>query len=310
MSQELIPYQDIEKMGNAVAKSGLFGLKTPEQAIALMLVAQALGKHPALAAMEYNIIQGRPAKKSEAIQADFQAAGGKIEWHTLTDEKAEATFSHPQGGSLKLDWTIDRAKKANLYEKDGSMYKKYPRQMLKARVVADGVRAVYPAAMGGVRAVEEMDDSDYLPVDINKSRVEQIIDAQSEVKEEPKAVSVEPEKKKRGRPAAIPEGHHEIPEPENKEPEPLKIQGLIEDIKTGMIDRGNGKELKHSFRIEEKYYGTFDKEMSKEITFCADNRVLVNFEYTERKQGEKTLQDITKFSQVSLKDVSTKDSPI
>ena len=52
MSAELVPYNDIEKMGKAVAESGLFGLKTSQQAIALMLVAQALGKHPALAAME------------------------------------------------------------------------------------------------------------------------------------------------------------------------------------------------------------------------------------------------------------------
>ena len=43
----LVPYQDIEKMGERIAASGLFGIKTVEQAVALMLVAQAEGAHPA-----------------------------------------------------------------------------------------------------------------------------------------------------------------------------------------------------------------------------------------------------------------------
>ena len=41
MSNEIIEFQSIEKAGQYISKSGLFGVKTPEQAIALMLVAQA-----------------------------------------------------------------------------------------------------------------------------------------------------------------------------------------------------------------------------------------------------------------------------
>ena len=37
----IVPYQDIEKMANAVAQSKLFGVKNANEAIALMLVAQA-----------------------------------------------------------------------------------------------------------------------------------------------------------------------------------------------------------------------------------------------------------------------------
>ena len=44
----LIPYNDVEKMGSAIAKSNLFGVKTPEQAVALMLIAQAEGLHLSL----------------------------------------------------------------------------------------------------------------------------------------------------------------------------------------------------------------------------------------------------------------------
>ena len=58
---QIVPMQDIERMGTAVAKSGLFGIKTQEQAVALMLIAQAEGLHPAIAARDYHVIQGRPA---------------------------------------------------------------------------------------------------------------------------------------------------------------------------------------------------------------------------------------------------------
>jgi hypothetical protein len=143
-------------MASAMAKSGLFGMKTPDQALALMLVAQAEGQHPATIAQDYDIIQGRAARKTHSVLARFQAAGGKIEWQGLSDTEAVAVFSHPQGGSLRMIWTIDQARKAGLTGKDN--WKNYPRAMLRARVIAEGVRAVYPAAIGGLLVSEEAQD--------------------------------------------------------------------------------------------------------------------------------------------------------
>ena len=62
---------DMERMARAFAASKLFGVTNPEQALALCLVAQAEGRHPATAAQDYNIIQGRPAKKADAMLRDF-----------------------------------------------------------------------------------------------------------------------------------------------------------------------------------------------------------------------------------------------
>lgn len=152
----LIPLGDIERMAAALAKSGLFGMKSNEQALALMLVAQAEGQHPATIAQDYDIIQGRAARKTHSVLARFQAAGGKIEWHALTDTTADATFSHQAGGSLRMAWTLDQAKKAGLTGKDN--WKNYPRAMLRARCIAEGVRAVYPAALGGMLVAEEAQD--------------------------------------------------------------------------------------------------------------------------------------------------------
>jgi len=153
---EIVALQDIERAGNYIAKSGLFGVKTPEQAIALMLVAQAEGRNPFEAARDYHIIQGRPALKADSILARFQQAGGTVRWMELSDTKAVAEFSHPQGGKVTIDWDLDRAKRAGLLGKDN--WRNYPRQMLRARVISEGVRTIYPGVCVGTYTVEEEQD--------------------------------------------------------------------------------------------------------------------------------------------------------
>ena len=155
MSQ-LITVDQIQTMANAVVKSQLFGMKTVEQATALMLIAQAEGYHPALAARDYHIIQGRPTLKAETMMARFQQQGGKVDWKTLTDEEVTATFSHPSGGSATITWTFEQARKAGLTGKDN--WKNYPRAMLRARVVSEGIRTVFPGVVLGVYTPEEVQD--------------------------------------------------------------------------------------------------------------------------------------------------------
>ncbi len=149
-------YADLERLAASIAQSGLFGIKTKDQAIALMMIAHAEGRHPALAARDYDMIQGKPAKKSEAMMRDFIQAGGKCEWHALTDELADATFTHPQTGSVRIDWDMERAKTAGFAGKDN--WKKFPRAMLRARVVSEGVRTVWPLATSGLYVPEEVSD--------------------------------------------------------------------------------------------------------------------------------------------------------
>lgn len=157
MSTVLVPYQDQERMAHSLVKSRMFGLESVDQAMALMSIAQAEGKHPAIIARDFNIIQGRPAKKAEAMMRDFCAAGGAVKWHALDDTIADATFSHPQGGTVRIVWDMERAKQAGLLGR-GDMYRKYPRAMLRSRCVSEGVRTVAPFATSGVYTPEEVGD--------------------------------------------------------------------------------------------------------------------------------------------------------
>jgi hypothetical protein len=149
-------YDTLRSMAEAFARSKLFGVQTPDQALALMLVAQSEGRHPASIAAEYNIIQNRPALKSDAMLSRFQAAGGKVNWEKYTDKEVVGVFSHPQGGNLRVSWDMQRAMTAGVGIKEN--YKKYPRQMLRARCISEGVRSVFPAVLGGMYTPEEVAD--------------------------------------------------------------------------------------------------------------------------------------------------------
>ena len=153
-----IPLTEMQEMAKIGVESNFFGIKKPMEALALMLIAQSEGKHPATVFSQYHVIQGRPALKSDAMLARFQQAGGKVEWHDHTNEKVSATFIHPQGGALTVDWDMPRAKEAGLTGKDN--YKKFPRQMLRARVISEGVRAVYPGVLQGMYTPEEVQEFD------------------------------------------------------------------------------------------------------------------------------------------------------
>ena len=150
--QQQFGVSDMERMARALANSKLFGVQNVEQALALCLIAQAEGRHPASASSDYHIISGRPSKKADAMLRDFLLNGGKVEWHSLTDELADATFSHPAGGTLRITWDAARVKQAGI---QNAMHGKYPRQMLRARVVSEGVRSVFPAATSGMYVPEE-----------------------------------------------------------------------------------------------------------------------------------------------------------
>jgi hypothetical protein len=152
----LIPFDQTRLMAEAIAKSKLFGIQNAEQALALGLLCQAEGRHPAEAARDYHIINGKPSLKSEAMLARFQQAGGKVEWHDYTHESVSGTFSHPQGGSLKVSWTIKDAERAGLT--GNPTWKKFPRQMLKARCISEAVRGIFPAVLSGLYAPEEVQE--------------------------------------------------------------------------------------------------------------------------------------------------------
>jgi hypothetical protein len=153
----IIPFQDMQSMAVAIAKSGLFGMKSENEVLALMAVAQAEGLHPATAARDFHIIGGKPALKADAMLARFQNAGGKVEWTIYTDTIVVGVFSHPNGGRVSIEWTIEQAQRIGLV-KPGSGWQKFPRAMLRSRCISEGIRTVFPGSVTGFYSPEEVQD--------------------------------------------------------------------------------------------------------------------------------------------------------
>ena len=166
----LVSFNEMDQMAGAIAASGLFGMKDKNSVLALMAVAQAEGLHPATAARDFHIIQGRPALKADAMLARFQNAGGKVEWEVYTDEKVTGIFSHPNGGSLAVTWTIEQAQRIGLV-KPGSGWQKFPRAMLRSRCISEGIRSVFPGSVTGFYSPEEVQDFEPSPKDLGKVEI-------------------------------------------------------------------------------------------------------------------------------------------
>jgi hypothetical protein len=168
----IIPYGDMQQMAEVAASSKMFGFKNPQEAMAIMLLCQAEGLHPAIAMRDYHVIQNRPALKADAMLARFQQAGGAVKWDVYTDQEVTGTFSHPSGGSLSVTWLLSHAKQIGIASKDN--WKNYPRAMLRARCISEGIRAVYPGCVVGVYTPEEVQDFQPAPSNKDMGMVEEV----------------------------------------------------------------------------------------------------------------------------------------
>lgn len=159
MGSEIATVQDMKTMAKAIVASGFAGCKNEDQALTLMLIAQAEGRHPGIIARDYHVINGRPSLKADTMLARFQEQGGTVRWNCLTNERAEAVFTHKSGGELTIDWDIQRAKAAGVYESNPN-WKKYPRAQLRSRCITEGIRSVLPGVLCGTYTPEEIADMD------------------------------------------------------------------------------------------------------------------------------------------------------
>ena len=159
MTNALVPYSEIKEMASVASKSGLFpGAKNQDTACALMLLAQAEGIHPMSAMRRYHVIEGQPSMRADAMLASHYAAGGTVQWLVSSDTECRAVFTSP-ASKLEVGWTLADAQRAGVAGKQN--WAKYPRQMLRARCISEGVRATSPGVVVGIYTPEEVADFDH-----------------------------------------------------------------------------------------------------------------------------------------------------
>lgn len=158
------PMAAVAKMGEMLARSGMFGCSKVEQGMVLALTCMSEKISPLDFMRRYHLIEGRPSQRADSMLADFRVrCHGTHRIVERTAEAAEVELS--QGGNtmrFRLTWD-DCKNEPFTKSRDGQVKPNWatPRirtQMLWARVVSDGVRAMAPEICSGIYTPEEVED--------------------------------------------------------------------------------------------------------------------------------------------------------
>jgi hypothetical protein len=140
------------RMGKALAASGMFkDARQAEQAFAKIVVGRELGLSPAQAMTGLHLVEGN-------VQAHYATLGlfvrsndydYKITEHT--NDVCSIDFFDPNGELLgNSSFSLEDATQAGLTGRGAKMYEKFPRNMLFARAMSNGVKWYCPEVLGGV----------------------------------------------------------------------------------------------------------------------------------------------------------------
>ncbi len=151
---------ELTAVAKQVAASRLFpGVENEQAAFTLMLLCQAEGLHPINAMRRYHIIKGRPSMRADAMQAEFQRQGGVVAWLESSNDVCSARFTHPAHAPEGFVVTVRLAElHAAGVTQSNPNYARWPRQMLRARAISEGVRAVLPGVVVGIYSDVEVED--------------------------------------------------------------------------------------------------------------------------------------------------------
>lgn len=146
----------LERIAERFARSGFFDVRDKDQAFAIVMMAHALGMHPAQAFGVFHVVKGRPTMSAQAMLALFLSRGGKVKWHETTARRAKATFTRWDGTtSITFEVTPEDAKRENLLNKDN--WKRFPADMLRWMLVRKAIRIVAPDLVLGLYTPEEIE---------------------------------------------------------------------------------------------------------------------------------------------------------
>lgn len=159
-----IAIRDINELNSVactVAKSGLFGAKSPEQAYVAIATGMELGLKPMQALRNIVVIQGKPTFSADgafAVVRNHPEYGG-IEWIKQDAQEASCKITRvSKGGQLKEtfvgSFSMKEAAAAGLANKDN--WKHYPARMLRARALSFACRDAFPDVLNGLYTPEEI----------------------------------------------------------------------------------------------------------------------------------------------------------
>lgn len=161
---------ELDALGKIYAQSGVFGDINPAVGTVIAQHVYQTGSTPVEFAANYDVLGSKISPKAKYLLARLLAVGGSYDIHDYDDTKVSISFSYGKV-SRTITTTIEDAERAGL-TRDGkgrikSMWQRFPRRMLFARVVSEGVGVVAPNVNAGLYTPEEVSDFDGRDVDID-----------------------------------------------------------------------------------------------------------------------------------------------
>jgi len=144
------------RTADALAKSGYFkDAKQATQAFAKILAGRDLGLGAFEAMSALHVIEGK-IEASADLQASRVKASDKYDYQVavITNEQCSIFFFQDGEKIGTSSFTMEDAQTAGLVRK-GSPWEKFPRNMLFARAMSNGVAFFCPDVMGGLRIYSE-----------------------------------------------------------------------------------------------------------------------------------------------------------
>lgn len=129
-------------------------IKTPAQAVAIILTGRELGLPAMQSLRSICIIQGKPELSADLQLSIFHRDGGRSRWVALDATKAALWLRHPNGDEHTETFTIEDAKRAGLA--GGVNWQKYPKAMLRSRAITAGLKSIGFEPLTGTYAPGEI----------------------------------------------------------------------------------------------------------------------------------------------------------
>jgi hypothetical protein len=178
-------YASVEKMGQSIAKSGMFGCQSMDQGIVIATHCFLSNLSPLEYSKRYMMVNGKPMKKYDAMLAEFRQLGGSHKVLSKTCDLASIEMEFKgEKNTFSLAWEDAKKETFPYNGKESEIISKLangqspdlkpkytnPRDrsiMLWARLISDSVRTMTPEVNFGVYTPEELED---LPGDSNSTR--------------------------------------------------------------------------------------------------------------------------------------------
>lgn len=260
---KMLSYQEVEQIGKAFVASGMFGrdIDRVSKAITKIMAGQELGMAPFAAMRAIHVIEGNATLSANTMAAMIKRSGRyDYEVKEKSATKCVIDYFETRGGTRRKIGTEtfdeDEARAAGLLSK--SNWRNYPKAMMFARCMSNGVRTYAPDVFNGmlVYTPDEMGGK----VDVSGDYAGAI---DGEVIEPAKTAAAAPKDKE---PAAEPEtpaeGVDEAPADDIDQTPPVEVDDVFKkDVEEKVESIGLNSRGKMWFmkQLDAKPYAKFDK---------------------------------------------------